>query len=128
MARKTVIQSYPLVLAQSLSANFTSAPTMVPFLDNFAYQINVSTTDSQGAFEVEGSLDYKINPVTGHVENPGNWVMLNLSGTPNVNQANDTIGISLNQVPFNAIRLVYLSIIAGTGVADIYVEAKQLGG
>ena len=60
--------------------------------------------------------------------NPGNWINLVLAGgTPFVAAANDQILIDLNQLPFTAIRLSYTSTIAGTGVADIFITARQLG-
>jgi len=130
MARKDVVR-YNLNegVPQSLSATFTSPITTIKFSDNVSYQINVTTSDSTGTFEVQASDDYSPIGPSQPVPNPGNWVTLPLGGgTPTVAGANDLILINLNQLPFTAVRLVYTSTIAGTGTADMWVLAKQIGG
>ena len=128
MARKNQVV-YALAANQSLAANFNTAPTLIKYLDNCSYQINVQTTDSIGSFAVEASLDYSIDELSGTVGNPGNWVELNLSGgTPAVAAANDEILIDLNQLPFIAIRLAYTASTPGTGTCNIFVACRQLGG
>lgn len=114
--------------AQSTALSFTSPVTLIRNLDNIAYQINATTSSSTGTFQVQVSLDYAIDEVTNHVTNTGNWSALTLSGTPSLAGANDTIVINLNQLPFNAVRLAYISGTAGTGTADVYILARQLGG
>jgi len=113
---------------QSLAADFTSAPTVVRYLDNCSYQINVNTSDSQGTFAVQVSNDYYVNEANGNVVvNPGNWTSLSLAGgTPSVNAENDTIVINLNQLPFYAVRLAYFHTTAGTGTCSIYITDKAL--
>ena len=128
MARKNV-NIYQLASSQSLAASFNTSPTLIKYLDNCAYQINVTTTNSTGTFSVQASLDYAKNEVTDVVTNSGNWIDLNLAGgTPSVAAANDQILIDLNQLPYNAIRLKYTPTIAGTGTCNIYVMTRQLGG
>lgn len=130
MARKNVVAK-KILAAQSMAASFTSEPTVIQFLDNAAYQINITTTDSTGVFSVQASLDYEpggaVDPMSG-VPNAGNWVDLNLTDVPEANAANDSIIIDLNQLPYKAIRLKYTADTAGTGVCDVYVMARQLGG
>lgn len=128
MARKDVIR-HELVASQSLASSFNSQPTMVTYLDNMSYQINVTTSNSTGTFKVQGSNDFQIGAPSQNTSNTGNWIDLPLAGpltNPVVSAANDTILIDLNQLPFNAIRLVYTSTIAGTGTADIWIEGKML--
>lgn len=127
MARKDTLRS-EIATAQSLAANFISAPTSVKFLDNFSYQINILTSNSTGTFSVQASDDYSPGgPIEG-VANAGTWVDLVLGGgVPTVAAANDSILINLNQLPFTAVRLKYTSTVAGTGTCDIWVVAKQLG-
>ena len=125
--RKNVLR-HQVAAAQSLAASFSSAPTMITYLDNCSYQINITTSDSTGTFVVEGSNDYQEREA---VQNPhnGNWVAIPLAGaTPNpvAAAANDSILIDLNQLPFNAIRVSYAPTIAGTGVIDIFLESKAL--
>lgn len=125
--RKNVLPPV-LVSSHSLAATFSTSPTVITFLDNCAYQINVTTSNSTGTFMVEGSLDYvqataNVTGVTGH------WIPLTLGGTtaaPVAAAANDQIIINLNQVPFNALRMSYTSTIAGTGTADIYFMSKMV--
>ncbi len=128
MSRKNILSPELIASAQSLAASFNSTPTMIPFLDNCAYQINVTTSDSIGTFHVEGSVDYvQQTPIQRGVT--GNWVPLTLGGAtanPVANAANDTIIINLNQVPFNALRIAYVSGTAGTGHADIFFMSKMI--
>lgn len=127
MARKDV-NVYNVAPAQSLGATFTTAPTLIKYGDNVAYQINAVTSNAVGTFSVQASLDYKISEPTNSVENPGNWIDLTLAGgTPFLASANMLIMINLNQLPFNAIRLVYTRT-SGTGTADVYIMTKQIGG
>lgn len=125
MARKNILDAV-VATNQSLSASFNSAPTLVPYLDNVAYQIDILTVNSVGTFKVQGSLDYAQTP--DEVARAGNWIDLTLSGNPSVGGVNDDIIISLNQVPFKALRLVYTSSVAGTGTCSIRIFSKQLGG
>lgn len=127
MARKLVLAPQKIASAQSLSASFQSQPTMVSFQDNCVYQINVLTSDSQGTFTIQGSVDYQ--PRTAEVSgNPGNWVDLSLGGDVlSVAAANDSMLIDLNQLPFNAIRVSYTASTPGTGIADIWVMCKTVG-
>lgn len=126
MSRKNTLEPVRLSTAQSLAANFNSAATLINYLDNVAYQINVTTTNSTGTVVVEVSSDYVPTNDPLHKANSGIWAALTLDGTPTVAAANDSIVISLNQLPYKAIRLAYSSSIAGTGTADIYITAKAV--
>lgn len=114
---------------QSLAVSFVTPPTVVRFLDNCSYQINLTTTDSVGSFQVQASNDYYVNEGNDNVvQNPGNWVKLTLAGgTPFVNAANDNIIIDLNQIPFYALRISYTPTVPGTGTCTIFVTDKRLG-
>lgn len=129
MSRKNTLVT-TLVTNHSLASSFNTAPTVVRYLDNCSYQINVITTDSQGTFAVQVSNDYYVNEGNDAVVvNSGTWVTLTLAGgTPFVAAANDTIVINLNQLPFYAVRLSYTSAVAGTGTCSIYITDKQIGG
>lgn len=127
MARKNVLNT-ELVASQSLATSFTTEPTIVKFLDNCSYQINITTTNSTGTFAVQVSNDYLVSEPTDTVINPGTWNALPIGGTPTVSAANDVITIDMNQLPFYAVRLAYTSTIAGTGTASIYITDKQIGG
>lgn len=123
---KNVLKPVVIANSQSLSASFTSTATVIQYLDNVAYQINVTTSNSTGTFTVQGSLDYVPNtPLTAPAV-AGNWVDLSLSANPTVAGANDTILINLNQVPYTAIRLKYVASVSGTGTCKIIIAAKEI--
>lgn len=126
MSRKLVLAPVVLEASKSLSTAFTTTPTVIDFQDNVCYQIDITTSDSTGTFVVQVSLDY----VQGDANNravAGNWIDLTMSGTPIAAAANDDIVISLNQLPYHAIRLKYTPTIAGTGTAKITIMAKNVG-
>lgn len=128
MPRKNILP-YQIESDKSLAASFTSTPTVITFTDNISYQINCYTSDSIGTFALEVSNDYVVDSVTGSVKFAGTWNPLDLGGgTPFVNGDDAVISISLNQVPFGAIRVAYTSSVAGTGTCDIFFLSKQLGG
>lgn len=111
-----------------MAADFNTPPTVIQFLDNIVYQINVTTTNSIGTFSLQGSNDYNVDGPTGTITNPGTWVDLDLGGgTPSVNAANDTIAICIQQMPFYAIRLAYTAGTPGTGTCNVFLNAKQVG-
>lgn len=121
MSRKLVLAPVQLESAKSLASSFTTDATIISYQDNVAYQINVDTSDSEGTFAIEASLDYDERL------NTGTWTELTLSGVPTVAAADDSILISMNQVPYKALRMTYTSTVAGTGVCDILIMAKTVG-
>lgn len=131
MARKDVLK-HVIEEAKSLASDFTTKATIVKYLDNLSYQINVATSNSTGVFAIQASNDYEVDPFSGTVTNPGSWADLPLQGEtaspPSATAADDTIMISLNQVDFTAIRVSYTPTIPGTGVCGIVIVAKQVGG
>jgi len=126
MARKDTLL-FQVLHGQSLATSFVSPPTVIRFTDNVSYQITVTTSSSVGTFSVQVSDDYAVG-LGPEVANPGTWNTLTLSGIPTVAGANDIISISLNQLPYLAIRLVYTSSVAGSGTCTAYITSKQLGG
>lgn len=126
MSRKNTLK-YPLLIGQSLAASFISPVTFIRNTDNVSYQINTFTSTSTGTFTVQVSNDYAVSQ-DNTVTNPGTWVSLTLSGIPVAQASSDNIGISLNQLPYDAIRLSYTSTIAGTGTCDVTLTSKQIGG
>lgn len=116
-----------LAINQSLAANFISPITVVRNTDNVCYQVVITTSNSTGTFTIQASLDYA--QANGTVTNPGNWSTLPLgNGNPSANAINDQIIIDLIEIPFNAIRLVYTSVVSGTGTCNIWIATKQQGG
>lgn len=121
MSRKLVLAPVALESAKSLATSFVTDATIISYQDNIAYQINVDTSDSEGTFAVEASLDYDERL------NTGTWTELTLSGVPTVAAADDSILISMAQVPYKALRMTYTSTVAGTGTCDILIMAKTVG-
>lgn len=84
-----------------------------------------------GTFAIEASLDYR--PAASPefpAGNTGTWSALALGGdsaAPEAAGANDSIIISLHQLPYSAIRIRYTSSIAGTGTCQIIMFAKSVG-
>lgn len=124
--RKNVVV-YTVCEDRSLGASFQLDPTWIKFLDNASFQINVTTTNSEGTFAIEVSNDYAVNEVTGSVTNAGVWTALNLGGTPRVEATDTQIIIDLNQLGFKAMRVAYTSTVAGTGTCSAYLTAKEIG-
>lgn len=128
MARKNTLR-YRVATAQSLTTSFTTSATLIKYLDNCSYQINITTSNSIGTFTVQGSNDYNVDEPDNVISNAGNWIDLTLGGgTPFANAANDNIIIDLNQLPFNAIRIHYTAATPGTGTCEIWMNCKQVGG
>lgn len=129
MRKNVLLPTLPVATTQSLATSFTSPITTITYQDNVAYQINITTSNSTGTFAVQASLDYIAPGPQGSGGRAGNWITLPLSGAnpPTVAAANDNILINLNNLPFNAVRLVYTSTIAGTGTADIFIMTKAMG-
>lgn len=128
MARKNVL-AHKIAEAQSLVDDFTTEPTVIQFLDSVSYQINVTTTNSEGIFIIQASNDYvPEDPTQSSKADDGNWVDLALTGVPTVAAADDSIMVDLNQLPYKALRLKYTSSVAGTGTCEILINARQLGG
>lgn len=126
MSHKNVLLPVKIATAQSMSSSFISTPTIFPYTDNISYQINIITSNSSGTFHIQGSLDYRPNNALSAPGVAGNWANLTLSGTPAAAGANDTILININECPYNALRVIYTSTVAGTGTCDIFVMAKGL--
>jgi hypothetical protein len=123
---KNVLKPVKIASSQSLSASFHSTPTVFTYTDNISYQINVTTFNSTGTFQVEGSLDYVPADPLSSPGVAGHWVPLVLSGIPTVAAANDSILININECPYNSLRISYISVAGGTGTCDIFVMAKGL--
>lgn len=127
MSRKNQL-NYKIEDNRSLAASFISSPTVIKYLDNVSYQINITTSAASGFFTIQASNDYEVNEPGTQIMDSGVWTDLTLSGVPVVAGANDSIVISMNQVPYNALRIQYTSTVAGAGTCDIITQIKQIGG
>ncbi len=124
MSRTGKLNPVLLMSAQSLASAFTTPPTAWNLADNIDYQINVTTTNSTGAFAFQISMDY--NPGGGtQPAAAGNWTTVGAAGV--VAAANDTITVEYNQTASLYTRLAYTPTVAGTGTANVYVAGKAVG-
>lgn len=124
MAGKSSLIQFQNIRNGDMSGSITSRVTGVQYLDNIAIQLNVTTADAVGTFEVQVSLDYAQDS-QGNVTNAGNWIGLNLSGTPTVASTNEQFFIDINQVPAPWVRVVYTRT-SGTGTVQGFISAKDL--
>ena len=123
MSRKSNLLKFHNIVAQDMTAGFTSPVTSIQWLDNIGIQLNVVATASpMGTFAVQVSADY-FQDIEGNVVNPGNWVSVGLPSVPTVVGSSTVIYIDLNQLSSPWIRVVYTPI-SGDGVCDGYITAK----
>lgn len=124
-SRKNVV-FYPVATAQSMAATFTTPATIITHLDNVTYEIICTSGGSIGTYSVQVSNDYTVDPPTNTITNAGNWTPLTLS-TPLVSTGTgDNMVVSLNQLAFNAVRLAYVSAVAGTSTCSITIGCKLI--
>ena len=129
MGRKDTIPSFPIFGASgvSMTGNQTSAITAVAFMDNIGILATWTGTAPVGTLAIYGSAD----PLTGAGGTafvPTNWSQITTSPTPiAVSGASGTANISINQFPFNWIKVAYV-FSSGTGTLFANLTAKQIGG
>jgi hypothetical protein len=123
MPRKNVLLPYTQTAA--MSANATTTPTHIAWLDNIAIQIDVTTSDAVGTFALQGSVDYN----KGDANSPavtGNWIDITLSPViPAAASADAHTLINMSNVAFPWIRLVYTRS-SGTGTLAVTIAGKEI--
>lgn len=112
MGRKNVLFPYQLVDDADLSDDFVSDPVHIRYLDNVAIQINAGGAP-EGSFSLEATVDGET------------WIAF--SSASEVTGAPSNFLYDLNQLSFDQVRVRY-TFTSGTGTADIWVMAKQVGG
>lgn len=122
--QKNVLKPQLIISAGDMSGDLTSEVVPIQWLDNVSIQLNFTGTPT-GAFEVQGSLDYSVDPLSGTVKNPGNWIALTLSPAPVASGSADQILLDLYGLTFPFIRVFYDST-SGSGSLDAYLSGKQL--
>jgi hypothetical protein len=114
MSAKGILNPYPVITAEDMSADITSLPSVVTSLDNIAYQV-VYTGSPVGVFNVEASLDGT------------NWTVLVFEAEINTTNSPSPFLININQLPYAQVRLTYTAD-SGSGSLSAMVMAKRLGG
>lgn len=98
----------------SLASSFTTLSTSIANLDNIAYQIVITTSNSTGTFSLQCSSDNV------------NWTTVGTAAT--VASSNDVATIWVNQEYCSPwVRLSYAAGTAGTGTCNIILTAKDIG-
>lgn len=113
MARKNTSHSYPVITAGDMSGSLTSAETNVSYTDNVGYHA-VWTGTPTGTITVEATI------------NGTDWDSLTLSPTISLTGAAGSTLISLNQIPYETVRLKY-NRTSGTGTLNVAVMTKTIG-
>lgn len=124
MSRKLTLAPYKVIDAASMGASLTSTVTNIQYLDNVGVQLNFTTSDAVGTFQVQVSMDYS-QDAAGNVLNAGNWVTLTLNPSPTSASATDHIYIDINQVSAPYMRVTYTRT-SGTGTLTAYITGKML--
>lgn len=125
MGRKDVIQPFPVVVDGDMSGQITSLITDCRYIDNIAYQVKWSGSSPSGEYFIDTTLD----EVTGPLANP-TWTPLDFGLQMLVagNSGDDIVNV--NQLPFAFIRFRYEPALVspGTGMMQVKIAAKQVGG
>ena len=112
--RKNVLLPERIANATSMGADITTADTTISYTDVVGYHLTWTGTPT-GVFEVQATV------------NGTDWQALSLSPTPQATGAAGGTLISLNQIPYNKVRVFY-DRTSGTGNLTVWIMTKQLGG
>lgn len=124
MGIKTFQNKILLNEAQVLTANFQSPALDTIVSDNIGIIIDCTsiTSDQSGTFTIQVRNLVKDSPQTWT-----SWSTLTLDDTIQLLNTDTSFSVSLNQVPFDQVRVNFVS--SGTeGVCDIVVCKKNVGG
>ena len=112
--RKNVLLPYLVLNGGDMSGDITTADTTVTNTDVVGYHLTWTGTPT-GVFEVQATV------------NGTDWQALSLSPTPQATGAAGGTLISLNQIPYNKVRVFY-DRTSGSGSLTVWIMTKQLGG
>lgn len=122
MSSRPVIKYYPVVTDGDMSADITSAVTIIDQISMVSYDISWVGTSPAGNITVEVSNTYRLN-ADGTVKSQGNWTALTLSAATAVSGNTGNGFIDVTKIAAYAIRLKYTRA-SGTGVLNVTVAAK----
>lgn len=107
-----------------MATNLVSPVTQIEFMDNIGVQLNFTTSDAVGTFNVQVSMDHTQDQY-GNVTNAGNWINLALSPSPVAASADNQIFIDLNQLSAPYLRVIYTRV-SGSGTLNGYICGKSV--
>ena len=113
MSGKRVLTPFTLFSASSMAGTLTSPATSIRTTDNIGIELFYTGTPT-GTFTVQGTVDGT------------NWRALDFGGAITASGAGDTHLITINQCPFDQLRLVYTPT-SGAGNLTATIMAKTVG-
>ena len=116
------LKPFSVITNGDMSANITSAVTIIQNTPLVSYDISWTGTSPVGEMTVEVSNTYSVNP-DGTVRNPGNWTTLTLSAPTTVSGSPGNGFIDLDVTSAYAVRLKYTRT-SGTGTMNAVIAAK----
>lgn len=120
MGRKNVIKNgYKILNQQDLASNITSEQTSVHNLDKASIHVTWDGTAPSGTLIVEATNDSPESPNAV-------WREVSFGSTITISGNTGTHDLIFNELPFNAIRLVYTAA-SGTGTINAALSAKVVG-
>jgi hypothetical protein len=127
MADKRFLPRFHLINATSMGASVTSAATRIEYIDNIGYEVLWSAgTSPVGTITIQVSNDHDETD-NGVVLTVGNWqdvgVVDSAGVAPTISGASGDHFISLNQLPWKWVRLVY-NRTSGTATLDVWITGK----
>lgn len=122
MSSRPQFTPYRVVPAGDMSADFTSAVTIIQKLSLVSYAILWQGVSPEGLIVVEVSNDYSQN-ADGSVNNSGTWSALPFGLATTVTGDNGTGFVDVDAMAGYAMRLRYVAT-SGTGTMVVTVSAK----
>jgi len=122
MSTRPLLKPHPVITNGDMSANITSAVTIIQMLSLISYSVSWTGASPVGEIIVEVSDDYALN-ADGSVKNAGTWSPLPLSATATVTGNSDSGVIDISSMPAYAIRLRYART-SGTGTLTSIITCK----
>ena len=123
MARKNVISAHPMLTDGDMTADLTSSSTDIKNLDNASIRITWTTASNPvGEIKVQVLQEKDNTPFSD-----SDWFDLDLGSTITIDNSESEHQIIFTQLPFDKIRIKYVAT-SGTGVMNVKISAKQVGG
>ena len=123
MARKNIVQAFPLMTDEDMSGDITSAETSVKNLDKATVRITWDIGSSPVGVVTVQALQEKDNiPVSD-----SDWFDVDFDATITIDNTETEHQILFETLPFDKIRLRYTRT-SGSGTMNAKISAKQVGG
>lgn len=122
MARKNIVEGYPIINGTSLATSFTSSTSSVKNLDYASIHIEWSGTAPVGVITVEArNGDERNNDAVA------DWYLIDMGSVITISGASGDHQLFFDKLPFTDLRLQYTAT-SGTGTMTAFITSKQSGG